>query len=258
MLNTEQIVFLQNGLNVHHNSNLMVDGIDGPATKSAVEDACVVSDTWTMLRRYIGTLQYYISTMGYDIGQIDGYWGQITDSVFDDIMDAQNQKSKFIRPDDMALTGWPSATTDALINFYGKPGTGHGKVNSPYPLKLAWDTNTTINRFTAHSKIVTSVETILGNVLSHYGIDEIKRLKLDMWGGCFNNRKMRGGSRLSTHAFACAIDWNPAENRLRQNSKTAVFARPEYDKWWEFWEAEGGLSLGRSKDFDWMHVQFTL
>ena len=42
---------------------------------------------------------------------------------------------------------------------------------------------------------------------------------------------------------------------LRMDSTEAEFAKPEYDKWWECWEDEGWTSLGRTRDFDWMHVQ---
>ena len=35
----------------------------------------------------------------------------------------------------------------------------------------------------------------------------------------------------------------------------ATFAKPEYERWWQCWEEEGWLSLGRTRNFDWMHVQ---
>ena len=46
-----------------------------------------------------------------------------------------------------------------------------------------------------------------------------------------------------------------AKNRLNWHQDKALFAQPEYDKWWEIWEDEGWVSLGRVRDFDWMHVQ---
>lgn len=62
------------------------------------------------------------------------------------------------------------------------------------------------------------------------------------------------------HAFACAIDWNPDENMLRWKANDPpphhpTMSDPDYSKWWELWEAEGWVSLGRSADMDWMHVQ---
>jgi len=32
-------------------------------------------------------------------------------------------------------------------------------------------------------------------------------------------------------------------------------ARPEYDFWWRLWEEAGWVSLGRSKNYDWIHIQ---
>ncbi len=54
---------------------------------------------------------------------------------------------------------------------------------------------------------------------------------------------------------AVAVDYFPAENKLFSGWDQAVFAQPQYDKWWEFWEREGWISLGRTQNFDWMHIQ---
>ena len=81
------------------------------------------------------------------------------------------------------------------------------------------------------------------------------KLRLDRWGGCLNVRKMRGGSSWSMHAWGIAIDFDPDRNQLKWGRDRAVFARPDYDAWWRCWEDEGWTSLGRTKNYDWMHVQ---
>ena len=44
---------------------------------------------------------------------------------------------------------------------------------------------------------------------------EIHRLRLDVWGGCLNVRKMRGGTRNSMHSWGIALDYDPQNNQLK-------------------------------------------
>ena len=66
---------------------------------------------------------------------------------------------------------------------------------------------------------------------------------------------MRGGTKPSTHSWGIALDWYPSRNKLRWGRDRASLAAPDCDDWWRIWEAEGWVSLGRSRNFDWMHVQ---
>jgi hypothetical protein len=52
------------------------------------------------------------------------------------------------------------------------------------------------------------------------------------------------------------VDWDPANNKLKWGKDKATLAGPEYDFWWQCWEEEGAVSLGREQNRDWMHVQF--
>ena len=74
-------------------------------------------------------------------------------------------------------------------------------------------------------------------------------------GGCLNVRRMRGGTRWSTHSWGIAMDYDPEQNQWKWGRDRATLALPEYDAWWRLWEEEGWTSLGRTKNFDWMHVQ---
>lgn len=125
----------------------------------------------------------------------------------------------------------------------------------PYPMRIAWDKRKTVSRITIHSKCAESAGRALQRTLDHYGMEKIKELGLDLFGGCFNNRPMRGGSQLSMHAFACAIDFDPERNQLKWGRDRARLAKADCAKFWEFWEAEGWVPLGRARNFDWMHVQ---
>ncbi len=100
-----------------------------------------------------------------------------------------------------------------------------------------------------------SIEKIMRAVLDHYGLERVQELRLDYFGGCYNDRSIRGGTLPSMHSWGIAIDFDPANNQLRWGRDRATFSRPEYQAWWEIWEAEGWVSLGRQRNFDWMHVQ---
>jgi hypothetical protein len=122
-------------------------------------------------------------------------------------------------------------------------------------MRIAWDKRQTVKRITIHSKCAESAGRVLQKAFDHYGMEKLKDLGLDLFGGCYNNRPMRGGTQLSMHAYACAIDFDPERNQLKWSKKQARLAKADCIKWWEFWEAEGWVSLGRARDFDWMHVQ---
>lgn len=150
----------------------------------------------------------------------------------------------------------PPDNNDALIAYYGEPGSNQVRLPTPYPLRLAWDLDTSIRSFYCHKIVKNDLEEIFISTLEHYGLDQIRHLGLDKFGGCLNVRKKRGGSSWSVHAFGAAVDLDPDNNRLRWDSSRAKFAKPEYEPFWGFVESAGAISLGREKNFDWMHFQF--
>jgi hypothetical protein len=152
---------------------------------------------------------------------------------------------------------WPKDTTDQkeLFEFYGEPGENQTRIALPFKMKLSWKLDTEISRFSCHEKVHDSLGRVYQKILETYGPEEIERLRLDMWGGCLNVRPKRGGSTFSLHAFGAAIDHDPRNNKLRWKSDKASFAGSEYEDYWKIWEADEWVSLGREKDYDWMHVQ---
>jgi hypothetical protein len=148
---------------------------------------------------------------------------------------------------------WPVDREAEMTKFFGSPGDNLVKITVPYPLYYFGERR---DEITVNAKIADAVLRVLQKTLHHYGLAKIKKLKLDQFAGCFNNRPKTGGGSRSTHAWAAALDWAAAENAYKMTSETALFAGAEYESWWSFWEAEGAVSLGRARDFDWMHVQF--
>lgn len=154
-------------------------------------------------------------------------------------------------------TEWP--TQAEVRKFFGEPGSPactSGKVDLPFPMYIAWDTDTTIKRFSCHAKVADALERIFKATLKHYGAGDLHKLGLDLFGGCYNYRKMRGGDSWSMHSWGIAVDLDPSNNQLRWGSDRARFARPEYVPFWNIVEAEGAVSLGRARNYDWMHFQF--
>lgn len=151
---------------------------------------------------------------------------------------------------------WPKQGYNSMVNFYGPVGENQTKLSLPYPMKLAWDTKTTLNRITCHKKCVEAFHNIFENALKAYGQKDITRLRLDIFGGCLNVRKMRGGSAWSIHSWGAAIDLDPDNNQLKWGKDKATFGKKEYEEFWKIVEREGATSLGRARNFDWMHFQF--
>ena len=150
-------------------------------------------------------------------------------------------------------------TTAQATKKYGTPNeTGDAylvTLNLPYPMRLAWDTDTTVNRIRCHKLVSAKFDAVFKDLLAHYGLPKIKELGIDLFGGCFNYRKMRGGSSWSKHSWGIAIDLDPARNTLKETRATARFARAEYQPMIEIFYKHGFISLGVERNFDWMHFE---
>lgn len=148
---------------------------------------------------------------------------------------------------------WPRQA--GVQSFYGEPGGSQVVLDLPYPMRLAWELKTEVHRISCHSKVRDSLERIFQGTLDAYGHQRISELRLDLFGGCLNVRRIRGGTGMSMHSWGIAVDIDPDNNQLRWGRERASLARPEYDAFWAIVEGEGWTSLGRTKNYDWMHFQ---
>lgn len=267
-MNTAAIKLLQQSLKQAGFDPGPIDGDLGSNTYGAVRAA--LDDrasglpaewaSWSNRRQAVLYLQLLCKEENIEVGEIDGYWGPQTDYAVDTLV-YLTQHGQLPPPwrDEMPLdanpNGWPRQNTSDLNRFFGPVGQNQVRVELPYPHRLAWDLTKTINSFSCNAKVHDSLQRVLQNVLDHYGPERIKELRLDRWGGALNVRKMRGGTQWSMHSWGIAIDYDPERNQLKWGRDRAVFAQPEYEAWWRCWEAEGWASLGRTKNYDWMHVQ---
>lgn len=154
---------------------------------------------------------------------------------------------------------WPTQEeVRSNTSIFGAPGDKVPLVSVPLPfaLKLSWDTSSKVTKISCHKLIAAPIRRIFEEAFSYYGEARIRQLGLDLYGGCFNDRKIIGGASKSMHSWGIAIDLDPDHNGLNTHSPDARFSAKEYIPFWEIVENEGGISLGRERDYDWMHFQF--
>ena len=148
--------------------------------------------------------------------------------------------------------------TKQIIQIYGQPnqqGSYLTTIQLPFPMRLAWDKKTSVTKMRVHKKAAQDFINVFNELLAVYGLAKIQELGIDLFGGCFNFRAMRGGSDYSRHSWGIAIDLDPERNQLKETSTTARFARPEYKAMIDIFYKHGFVSLGREKNYDWMHFE---
>lgn len=211
--------------------------------------------------------QLFLQSAGYKIPYVDGAFGAQTERET-----IKFQVKNGLKPDGIVGSKtwsfvttisnntplsekWPKQNYNSMVNFYGPVGENQTKLDLPYKLKLAWSTNVELGKITCHRKVAESLHNIFENTLKTYGQKEITTLRLDIFGGCLNVRKMRGGSAWSIHSWGAAIDLDPDRNQLKWGRDKASFGKKEYNEFWNIVEKEGWVSLGKERNFDWMHFQ---
>lgn len=251
-----------------------IDGDAGPKTYAAADaivskhPARLTAQDMTPARRLVAAAQLVLAFAGYEPGAIDGYAGHNTVEAFN----AWEYERAHGKPESLdreagLFDGTPDTTPKGapallwprqadLVRFYGPVGTNQTRVELPYTMRLAWNPSEEVKSFSCHEKVREPMSRIFVNTLKHYGERRVRELRLDLFGGCLNVRKMRGGSSYSTHSWGIAVDLDPENNQLRWGRDRATFARDDFDAFWRIVEAEGALSLGRARNYDWMHFQF--
>ena len=148
-------------------------------------------------------------------------------------------------------------TVVQITRLFGKQcdETNFVMVTLPFPMRLAWDLKTTITRTRFHKLVAHQFVAALKEVLKVYGIPKIKELGIDLFGGAFNCRLMRGGSEPSRHSWAIAFDLDPERNGLRTRFNRAQFSKPEYKPMLDIFSKHGFLNYGVIRNNDAMHFE---
>jgi hypothetical protein len=245
--------------------NGRIDGILGPKSRAAINSVLIPrpeAQRWPLGRRKIAAAQEILNRHGFEAGPVDGWLGHNTNNAFEAwrYKSASGVDMDLARDADPVASGvgrWPrQGDVEKVFGAAGSPRATAGRCKLPVPFVIAWNPSQVITGFACHELVAEPITSLFGEAVRHYGEREFRRLRLDRFGGCYNNRAMRGGSRKSMHAYGIAVDLDPENNRLRWGSDRAAFAGAEYDAWWEIVRRHGGVSLGQARNFDWMHFQF--
>lgn len=150
---------------------------------------------------------------------------------------------------------WPKQNFSSMVSYYGNVGENQVSLILPYPMRIAWDMSKTVNKITCHAKVRDSLERVLKGILQHYGsLEKVQAERMDLFGGCLNVRRVRGGSSWSIHSWGAAIDLDPAHNTLAMHRDRASMPKEVID----IFESENWVSMGNARDFDYMHFQAAL
>lgn len=148
---------------------------------------------------------------------------------------------------------WPRQAD--CMSYYGPVGQNQTSIEIPFDMLFAWDKSIKVHKITVHKVVAASATICFQQIAQTYSPTERTNLGLNIFGGSLNVRKMRGGNSYSMHSWGIAIDFDPERNRLDVHKPAARLSHPDAVPFWAIWESQGWLSLGRSRDFDWMHVQ---
>lgn len=243
-----------------------IDGDAGPRTWAAVAAAEQSSKQagWPDTRRLVAAAQAVLAAQGFEPGDVDGYCGHNTREALTAWRSREvgadatvHRVPKAVTTNHPAQLAYPRQRD--LEEFYGMAGglaCTRGVVELPFPFRVAWNTAQRISRFACHEKLAKPFSAWLSAAAKEYGETRFRDLGLDLYGGCFHYRKMRGGQTLSLHAYGAAIDLDPLRNQLRWKADRAEFAKPEYQRFLETGMEHGVTPAGYAWGADWMHFQF--
>lgn len=240
------------------------------AVASLLQSHKIDTKSWNKERLKTAAEQLFYVSRNIQVGKIDGFAGpllkQARDTYYSQIVakwrDEKDQLDAEVPPKPTpvkiknveVVKQWPRQSE--CMSFYGKPGTNQVDCVLPFPMVLEWNNKQKVKTYSCHKKVKEPMERIWQKVFDAYGYEKIRELRLDQWAGCLNVRQMRGGSSWSMHSWGIAVDIDSNNNQLRWGRDRATLSKPIYNKYWEAVYSEGAISLGKERNFDWMHWQF--
>lgn len=116
----------------------------------------------------------------------------------------------------------------------------------PFPIPLSWDPSKQARSIYCHRRLVPVFSSVFAEI-DRRGL----RGEVRTFGGCYNVRSKRSGSKLSTHAWGIAIDLNPETNGMGQRGDLSAEVVEVFESYGFAW---GGRWAGSGRDP--MHFQY--
>ena len=160
--------------------------------------------------------QVGLKTLDFYHGKLDGLNGPKTRAAYD-------ASAKSLRQSTAPTSATPRTFSKSVApptpgnrsRVFGPAGVKGGNTPAmayfkpPYPMQFTW--GGAVARIGCHRLIAAPLKAALSELAS-FGPAWLRMHGLHLYAGCYNPRKSRGGSGMSDHAYAAAIDLNPAEN----------------------------------------------
>lgn len=199
--------------------------------------------------------QKELKDLGFYGGVIDGLWGKISEAAH-----SQYELSK--APKGITLAP-PASDYYSVKKVFGEPCDSKNltTIQLPYEMKLSWDKGVSINKVSCHRLIATQLTAALKELLEDKGLDWITEHGLDLYGGIYACRRIRGGQSTSKHSWGIAIDLNPDANGLRTPYQNGLQGKPGYatmpQEAIDIFKKHGFKNLGEAIGRDAMHFEYT-
>lgn len=152
-----------------------------------------------------------------------------------------------------AVNPWPESDRASLRAFYGAPGDESQLVSITFPFPMFYD-GKRVATTRCHKKVAASLLRILTAIGKSYGSQRGVMEEAEDYGGCYNFRLKRGGTRYSLHAYGAAIDLDADDNTFRDSWPMKADMPLEI---MESFAVEGWISAGAFWGYDSMHFQAT-
>lgn len=217
-------------------------------------------------RSFATLVQLHLEKTGHYRGAIDGWAGTKTHDAFHAFVAKQEVQPEIDLPVPEPVVeppGWNIILPHErdLNRFYGSSNSrgsylewfsfpvGNMRLYSRSGQSLSDRNGDGKDDHRCHKKVREGLEDALQEIFDTLGKDQFEEEGWNVYSGCFNYRRKRGGSTLSTHSWGIAIDINGGENAFRSSRTT--FSDTAID----IMEKHGFLSGGRAWGHDYMHFQ---